>query len=131
MKSTRETNNQLQKALQKSQIDVLDVVDDAFDKAKAQVLFLHPELNVSRMNFFKVVVVSASWIWKKSSLLLLMILPRKTILMTPISELLMRIRMKNNLVSIPVLLGIPWDMFCNVFKNVALFSFFFCTRIML
>lgn len=46
----------MQKALHKAQIDVLYADDDAFNKAKAQVLCLHPELDLSEMDFFKVVV---------------------------------------------------------------------------
>lgn len=56
MKSTQESNGQLQKALQKAQINVQDVCDDAFDKEKTQVLCLHPRLDFSELDFFKVVV---------------------------------------------------------------------------
>lgn len=56
MKSTQESNDQLQKALQKSQIDVLDAGDDTLDSVKAQVLCLHPMLDLSELDFFKVVV---------------------------------------------------------------------------
>lgn len=52
MKSTWESNDQLQK----DQFDVLDVGDDAFDRAKAQVSCLHPDFYLCEMDFFKVVV---------------------------------------------------------------------------
>lgn len=58
MKSTRESNDQLQKALQKFQIEVLDADDNAFNKAKVQVLCLHPRLDLPEMDFSKVVVDS-------------------------------------------------------------------------
>lgn len=56
MKSTQELNDQLQTALQKAQIDVLDVGNDAFDRETTQVLWLHPKLDLSELDIFKVVV---------------------------------------------------------------------------
>lgn len=56
MEFTQELNDQLQKALQKAQIDVLDIGDDVFDRAKAQVLCLHPGVDLSELYFFKVAV---------------------------------------------------------------------------
>lgn len=56
MKSTQESNDQLQEALQKAQIYVLGVCDDAFDREKAQVFHLHLKLDLSELEFFKVMV---------------------------------------------------------------------------
>lgn len=58
MELTQESNDQLHKALQKAQLDILDVGDDAFDKEKAQVLSPHPGVDFSEMDFFKVVMDS-------------------------------------------------------------------------
>ena len=43
----------LQKSLEKSQMNVLDVRDMDFDQAKDQELCLYPELDISPMDFFK------------------------------------------------------------------------------
>lgn len=42
--------------MQKSQIDVLDAGDAAFDREKAQALCLYPDFDLSEMDFFKVLV---------------------------------------------------------------------------
>lgn len=46
----------MQKALQKAQIEIRDAGDEAFDREKAQVLCLHHGLDLSEMDFFKVVM---------------------------------------------------------------------------
>lgn len=56
MKSIQDSNEKLQSSLQKTQIDILDVDDATFDKEKAQVLCLYPDLDLFEMDFFKVVV---------------------------------------------------------------------------
>lgn len=56
IKSIQFSNVQLQSSLQKAQIDVLDAGNTAFNKAKAQALCLYPDLDLSQMDFFKVVV---------------------------------------------------------------------------
>lgn len=56
MKSLQDSNVQLQSSLQKAKIDVLDASNDAFDREKAQALCLYPDLHLTKMNLFKVVV---------------------------------------------------------------------------
>lgn len=46
----------MQSSLQKSQINILDTDDAAFDRAKAQGLCLYPDLDLFEMDFFKFVV---------------------------------------------------------------------------
>lgn len=49
-------NETLKKSLQDVLVDFLSVGDDAFERAKAQVLCIIPDLDVTRMDFFKTVV---------------------------------------------------------------------------
>lgn len=56
MKSLQDSNVQLQSSLQKDQIDVLDAGDAAFDREKAQALCLYPDIDLSEIDFIKVVV---------------------------------------------------------------------------
>lgn len=49
-------NETLKKSLQDAQVDLLYAGDQAFERAKAQALCIAPDLDVSRMDFFKVVV---------------------------------------------------------------------------
>lgn len=51
-----DSNEKLHKTLQEAQVDILSSSDEAFEKAKAQALFLYPVLNVFEMGFFKTVV---------------------------------------------------------------------------
>lgn len=56
VEQTRTLNETLKKSLQDAQVDLLYAGDQAFERAKAQALGITPDLDVSRMNFFKVVV---------------------------------------------------------------------------
>lgn len=49
-------NETLKKSLQDAQVDFLSAGDEAFERAKAQDLCIASYLDVSRMDFFKVVV---------------------------------------------------------------------------
>lgn len=49
-------NETLKKSLQDAQVDLLSAGDGAFERAKAQALCIMPDLDVSKMDFFKVVV---------------------------------------------------------------------------
>lgn len=42
--------------MQKAHIDVLNAVDSSFHREKAQALCLYPDLDLSEMDFFKVVI---------------------------------------------------------------------------
>lgn len=46
----------MQSSLQKAQNDIFDAGDAAFDREKAQASCLCPDLDLSEMDFFKVVV---------------------------------------------------------------------------
>lgn len=48
-------NKELRVLLKEAQSEVLSVGDEAFDKAKVQALVLQPDLNIGRMDFFKVI----------------------------------------------------------------------------
>ncbi|KAL5079392.1 hypothetical protein RYX36_007813, partial [Vicia faba] len=48
----------LQKSMEKSQMDVFNAWDMAFDRAKDQVLCLYPELDISLVEIFKSIVDS-------------------------------------------------------------------------
>lgn len=49
-------NEALKKHLQDAQVDFISVRDNAFERAQAQALFIMPDLDVIRMDFFKIVV---------------------------------------------------------------------------
>ena len=48
--------SELKEALKKSQMGVLDAGDLAFDRAKAQVNCLYPDIDISEVDFFKAIV---------------------------------------------------------------------------
>ena len=49
------SNSELTESLKRAQIEVLSAGDEAFDKAKDQVLCLYPSLDLSEVDYFKVV----------------------------------------------------------------------------
>lgn len=55
LNSAQALNDKLNDSLKKSQLDVLNVGDLDFDKAKEQILCLHPILDLYELDFFKVV----------------------------------------------------------------------------
>ena len=55
LKSTKTANDDLKEALNKSQMEVLSTMDKAFNRAKDQTLYLYLDLDLSQMDYFKVV----------------------------------------------------------------------------
>lgn len=55
MKSIQDSNDQLRSSLQKAHIDVLDAGNAAFDREKVCALCLYPVIDLSEIDFFKVV----------------------------------------------------------------------------
>lgn len=55
LKLAIDSNEDLRESLRKSQIEVLTTGDEAFDKAKEQVLCLYPKVDFSEVDFHKVV----------------------------------------------------------------------------
>lgn len=53
---SRNLNETLKKSIQDAQVDLLSVGDEAFERAKAQALCITPDLDVSKMDFFKTVM---------------------------------------------------------------------------
>lgn len=92
MKSIRDSNEELQISLHKAHIDVLNVCDAAFDRPKAQVLCLYPDLDLSKMGFFKLWLMVISWIWKKTIPLPLMNRARRTVMLIVTPKFQIRIR---------------------------------------
>ncbi|CAI8588137.1 unnamed protein product [Vicia faba] len=55
VKATKDSNDELHKALKKSQVDILSVGDEVFERTKEKVLCLHHGLDLSEVDYFKVV----------------------------------------------------------------------------
>ena len=53
LKLSEDSKAELKGSLEKAQIDILTVGDVAFDRAKEQVLCLHPGLDISEIDYFK------------------------------------------------------------------------------
>lgn len=56
MDAAHESRETIQKSFQEAHVDILSTGDLVFERAKAQALGLHPRLNVSEMDFFKIVM---------------------------------------------------------------------------
>src|ERR1043165_2893541 len=56
LQDSEKSCSELKDALKKSQMDVLDAGDLAFDRAKAQVNCLYPDIDISEVDFFKTIV---------------------------------------------------------------------------
>lgn len=99
MKSLQDSNVQLQSSLQITQIDVLDTGDAAFDRAKDQALCLYPDLDLSSIDFFKVVANGHLMDMEEAEPSPTGDPTRKTILLLITSGLWVRIKMKSKLLS--------------------------------
>ena len=56
LQDSEKSCSELKDALKKSQMDVMDAGDLAFDRAKAQVACLYPDMDISEVDFFKTIV---------------------------------------------------------------------------